>query len=89
MSGHHPASANCLTKRTFPSIIIKITHENHIVVRKGQKGMQDFFIEILWFTRRGINRVKLNPPSVDEDLNRTMASNFFPLLKLTKAIVSD
>ena len=26
-------------KRTFSSIIIKITHENHILMRKGRKGM--------------------------------------------------
>ena len=33
--------------------------------------------------------MKFNPPAIDEDLNRTMASNFFPLFKPIKVVVSD
>ena len=76
-------------KRTFSSIIVKITHENHIFMRERRKGMQYFFIKALWFTRRGINCMKLYPPAIDEDLNRTVASNFFPMFKPIKIVVSD
>ena len=85
-----PSSVSKLSdKRTFSSVIVKITHKNYIFMGKGRKGLQDFFIEALWFTCRRINRMKLNPPAIDEDFNGTMASNFLPLFKPIKVVISD
>ena len=76
-------------KSTFPGVIIKITHKNNVIMRKGREGMQDFVIKALWFTCRGINRMKFNPPAIDEDLDGTMASNSFPLLKSLKIVMPN